>query len=190
MTDDIDRLLDRSLSEGFDEMRNSTPFPAPRYAPLAASRGRFRRRLRFGVPLVLGTNMLVGVSVVTIAVASVGAKTVVTGSPNPTVWNHQITQVSPSGSPGSDGQGGRSPESQPTSTSRGSDTPGARGNHGSGSDDTSPLPTSDSSGDGGQKGGSDGSSTPTPGSGGGNDGGGSSPTPSNGSDGGGSNSGG
>ncbi len=189
MTDDIDRLLDKSLSEDFDEMRNSTPLPAPRYPPLAASRGTFRRRLRFGVPLVLGTNMLVGVSVVTIAVASVGAKTVVTGSPNPLVWNHQITQVSPSGSPESDGRGGRSPESEPESTSRGSESPGGQGNHGSGSDDTSPQPSSDSSGDGGQKGGGDGSSTPTPGSSGGHDGD-SSPTPSDGSDGGGSNHGG
>ncbi len=182
MKDDIDRLLDDSLSEGLDEMRSSAPLPTPRYAPAAAGRGTFRRRLRFGVPLVLGTNMLVGVSVVTLAAASVGAKTVVTGSPNPLVWNHQITQVSHSGSPEGHGRGGRSPETEPTSTSRGGESPGGQGNRGSGSDDTSPPPSSDSSGDdGGQKHGGDSSASPTPGSGGGHDGG-SAPTPSDGSD--------
>jgi hypothetical protein len=184
MTDDIDRLLDESLSEGFDEMRSSTPLPAPRYAPVASNRGAFRRRLRFGVPLVLGTNMLVGVSVVTIAAASVGAKTVVTGSPNPLVWNHQITQVSPSASPEGHG-GGRSSGSDPTSDSRGGESPENQGNRGSGSNDTPRQPSSGSGGDGGQNRDGDDSPSPTQGSTGGDDGG-SSPTPSDGSDGGGS----
>jgi hypothetical protein len=190
VTDDIDRILDRSLSEGFDELRSTTPLPAPRYAPVAARRSTFRRRLRFGVPLVLGTNMLVGVSVVSIAAASVGAKAVVTGSPNPLVWNQPITQVSPSASPEGPGRGDRSPEPEPTSTPEGGESPGDQSNGGSGSDGTSPQPSSDASGDGGQTaGGGDGSATPTSGGDGGRDGG-SSPTPSGGSDGGGSSHGG
>jgi hypothetical protein len=170
-------MLEQSLAEDFDEMRTATPLPAPRYAPVATARGTFRRRLRLGVPLVLGTNMLVGLSVVTIAAASVGAKTVVTGSPNPLVWGNHSAQVSPSSSPDDHGGRGRgSPESEPTSTSHG-ESPDDDGNHGSGSDDASPQPSSDSSGNGGSKGGSDDSTTPSSGNGGGHDGD-SSTTPS------------
>ncbi len=180
MTDDLDRMLETSLSESFDEMRSSTPIPAPRYAPVASRPGTFRRRLRFGVPLVLGTNMLVGLSVVTIAAASVGAKTVVTGTPNPLVWGgHHSTQVLPSSSPDDHGRGGRSPE--PTSNSHAGESPDDSGNHGPSSDEVSPEPSSASSGDGGQRGGGDGSAASAPGSGGGHDGD-SSPTPSHGSD--------
>jgi hypothetical protein len=171
MTDDLDRMLETSLSEGFDEMRTSTPIPAPRYAPVASRRGTFRRRLRFGVPLVLGTNMLIGVSVVTMAAASVGAKTVVTGSPNPLVWGgHHSAQVSPSSSPDDHGGRDRSPESEPTSASGRDESPGDDG-PGSGSDDRSPGASPQASGDGGSHGGDDGAATPTPnGHGGGDDG--------------------
>jgi hypothetical protein len=180
VTDDIDRMLEQSLSADFDGMRSATPVPAPRYAPVAARRGSFRRRLRFGVPLVLGTNMLIGASVVTIAAASVGAKTVVTGSPDPLVWNRQTAQVSPS--PEQLGRDGRSPDSEPTDTSRGGESPGSEGGDGSNSDHKSPQPSSDSGKNGGpgSKGGGDTSAAPSPGDGGGHDD--SSPsTPSDGS---------
>jgi hypothetical protein len=170
VTDDLGRILERSLAEGFDEMRHSTPLPAPRYAPVASRRGTFRRRLRFGVPLVLGTNMLVGVSVITVAAASVGAKTVVTGSPNPLVWGHHSTLVSPSPTSEDNGRDGRSSKAEPTTGSRGSESPGDGGNHASGSDDGSPEASPDSSGDGGQNGGGDDAATPTSAGGGGKDG--------------------
>ena len=43
VTDHIDRMLQRSLDEGFEEMRTTTPLPAPRYAPVASRHGSFRR---------------------------------------------------------------------------------------------------------------------------------------------------
>ena len=74
-------------------MRSSPP-AYPRFLELRPA--GTRDRVRFGaVRPRLGTAVIVGAGIAFIATAGVGAKTVLTGSPNPLVWSHVTPPTAP-----------------------------------------------------------------------------------------------
>jgi len=87
----LDRQLDRELPR---LLVRSSPPAYPRFLEMRPA--GTRDRVRFGaVRPRFGTAVIVGVGIAFIATAGVGAKTVLTGSPNPLVWSH----VTPPGAP-------------------------------------------------------------------------------------------
>ena len=87
----LDRQLDRELPR---LLVRSSPPAYPRFLELRPA--GTRDRVRFGaVRPRLGTAVIVGAGIAFIATAGDGAKTVLTGSPNPLVWGHVTPPAAP-----------------------------------------------------------------------------------------------